>query len=91
MRHVQLSRHARLRCVQRGIDRNLIDTILDWGREEHDHRGGCRYYLGQAEKRKLAKDAPNILRKYGHKLDAVVVMPTDDGSVITVFVRNRRL
>jgi len=86
-----LSKHALLRCVQRGIDRNLIDTILDWGREEYDHRGACRYFLGHTEKKKLAKDAPDLLRKYGRKLDAVVVMPTDHAAIITVFVRNRRI
>jgi hypothetical protein len=91
MRHVQLSKHALLRCVQRGIDQKLIDTILDWGREEYDHRGACRYYLGHAEKRKLTRDAPDLLRKYGRKLDAVVVMPTDHAAIITVFVRNRRI
>ena len=91
IRHVQLSKHALLRCVQRGIDHNLIDTILDWGREEYDHRGGCRYFLGHTEKKKLAKDAPDLLRKYGRKLDAVVVMPTDHAAIITVFVRNRRI
>jgi hypothetical protein len=91
IRDVQLSKHAFLRCVQRGIDQNLIDTILDWGREEHDHRGACRYFLGHTEKKKLAKDAPDLLRKYGRKLDAVVVMPTDHAAIITVFVRNRRI
>ena len=90
IRH-QLSKHALLRCVQRGIDHNLIDTILDWGREEYDHRGACRYFLGHTEKKKLAKDAPDLLRKYGRKLDAVVVMPTDRAAIITVFVRNRRI
>ena len=91
LRHVRLSKHALLRCVQRGIDQHLIDTILDWGREEYDHHGACRYFLGQTEKKKLAKDAPDLLRKYGRKLDAVVVMPTDHAAVITVFVRNRRI
>ena len=60
MRHVQLSKHALWRCVQRGIDRNLIDTILDWGREEYDHRGACRYFLGHTEKKNSPRTRPTF-------------------------------
>ena len=90
MNYIRLSRHADLRCAQRGICQEIIRIILDYGREDYDHRGACRYYLGRYEKRHLAKDSPDLFRKYGRKLDTVVVA-TSTGSpcVITAFVRNR--
>jgi len=47
-------------------------------------------FLGRAEKRRLAREAPEIWRQYGRKLDLVVVMPAKGcQQVVTAFVRNR--
>ena len=85
------SKHASTRCAQRAINKALIDIVLDYGREDYDHRGACRYFLGNPEKRQLLKDSPELFKKLGRKLDAVVVM-TSKGPplVVTTFVRNRR-
>ena len=90
MNDIRLSRHAELRCIRRGIGPEIIRVILDYGREDYDHRGACRYYLGHDVKKHLTKDSPDLFRKYGRKLDTVVVA-TSTGSpcVITAFVRNR--
>ena len=91
MPHVPLSRHADLRCAQRGIDNSVIQFILEKGRVVYDHHGGCRYVLGRAEKRRLARSSPELFRHYGRKLDLVVVLTAKGRpQVITAFVRNRR-
>ena len=91
MAHVPLSHHADLRCAQRGIENSVIQFILDQGRAVYDHHGGCRYFLGQAEKRRLARSSPELVRHYGRKLDLVVVLTAKGRpKVITAFVRNRR-
>ena len=36
-----LTAHARARMQQRGISPAVLDALLDFGRELHDHRG-CR-------------------------------------------------
>ena len=91
MTNIQYSNHAKKRCVQRGIDKAIVDIVLSYGREDYDHKGACRYFLGRLEKRQLLKHAPDVIKKFGRKLDAVVVT-TSKGTplVITTFVRNRR-
>lgn len=85
------SEHAKKRCIQRGIAISVVDLILEHGRRDYDRRGGCRYFLGKREKKKLTKIDPNLFRDMGRKLDAVVVVATDKEShVITTFVRNRK-
>ena len=91
MKSLEFSKHAAMRCAQRGIDKLIIDLILDYGRQDYDHKGGCRYFLGQPEKRQLLVDSPDVMKKFGRKLDVVVVTTAKDPSiVITAFVRDRR-
>ena len=91
MADVIFSKHAAVRCVQRGINHTVVEIILSYGREDYDHRGGCRYFLGHPEKRRLSKDAPELFKKLGRKLDTVVVTRSKAPAfVITSFVRNRR-
>ena len=91
MPDIPLSRHASVRCANRAIDEQIINLIVDHGREDYDHRGGCRMYLGRTEKRRLAHSAPDLFRAYGRKLDTVVVLSSNDPhQVITAYVRNRK-
>ena len=91
MPDIPLSRHAAVRCANRAIDEQIINLIVDHGREDYDHRGGCRMYLGRIEKRRLAHSAPKLFRDYGRKLDTVVVLSSNDPhQVITAYVRNRK-
>ena len=91
MPDIPLSRHAAVRCANRAIDEQIINLIVDHGREDYDHRGGCRMYLGRIEKRRLAHSAPELFRDYGCKLDTVVVLSSNDPhQVITAYVRNRK-
>ena len=90
MQAIYFSNHARLRCAQRGIDEALVHMVLAYGRAVYDHRGTRRCFLGRAEKRRLAREAPEIWRQYGRKLDLVVVMPAKGcQQVVPAFVRNR--
>ena len=91
MKSTVFSKHAAARCAQRGIDKLIIDLILNYGRQDYDHKGGCRYFLGQPEKRQLLEDSPDVMKKFGRKLDVVVVTTAKGPQVvITAFVRGRR-
>ena len=91
MPDIPLSRHASVRCANRAIDEQIINLIVDHGREDYDHRGCCRMYLGRTEKRRLAHSAPNLFRDYGRKLDTVVVLSSKaPHQVITAYVRDRK-
>ena len=85
---IHFSEHARVRCAQRGIDESLIGMVLAYGRAEFDHQGGRRCFLGQSEKRRIAREHPDMMRRYGRKLDLVVVMPAKgEQTIITAYVR----
>ena len=91
MKSTLFSKHAAARCAQRGIDKLIIDLILNYGRQDYDHKGGCRYFLGQPEKRQLLEDSPDVMKKFGRTLDVVVVTTAKGPQVvITAFVRGRR-
>ena len=84
------SEHARVRCAQRGIDESLICMVLAYGRAKYDHHGGWLCFLGQTEKRRVAREHPDMMRRYGRKLDLVVVMPAKgEQTVVTAYVRPR--
>ncbi len=87
---ILFSKHARVRCAQRGIDESLICMVLAYGRAKYDHHGGRLCFLGQSEKRRVARAHPDIVRRYGRKLDLVVVMPAKGRqTVVTAYVRPR--
>ena len=87
---ILFSEHARVRCAQRGIDESLICMVLAYGRAKYDHHGGWLCFLGQTEKRRVAREHPDMMRRYGRKLDLVVVMPAKGvQTVVTAYVRPR--
>jgi len=87
---ILFSEHARVRCAQRGIDESLICMVLAYGRAKYDHHGGRLCFLGQTEKRRVAREHPDMMRRYGRKLDLVVVMPAKgEQAVVTAYVRPR--
>jgi len=87
---ISLTHHARVRCAQRGIDEWLISMILAYGRSEFDHHGGRRCFLGKPEKRRISAEYPELVRRYGRKLDLVVVTPAlEEKTVLTAYVRHR--
>ena len=87
---ILFSEHARVRCAQRGIDESLICMVLAYGQAKYDHHGGWLCFLGQTEKRRVAREHPDMMRRYGRKLDLVVVMPAKgEQTVVTAYVRPR--
>ena len=89
-RATRLSGHARARMQQRGIDRDAIDSILDFGREHHDHHGSVIVMLDRAATRRLARSGG----VEGARLDGLrglYAVVGNDGSVVTVGHRIRRV
>lgn len=80
-----LTTHARLRMQQRRIDLDMIELVIQFGREVCT-RGAIVYALGRNEVTKAAKDG----QKLSHLEGIHVVTSHEDGSVLTVY-RNRDL
>lgn len=85
-----LTRHARSRMQQRGIPPSLVDRVLRYGREVHDHHGAIVVMMDRAARTRMARDGESR----GVALDrlrGVYVVLATDGTIRTVGHRTRRL
>ena len=74
-----LTEHARARMRQRGIPAAVVADLLAYGRTEHDHRGGAIVYFDREA------------RAYARRNSRAYLVLADDGSVVTVGHRYRRI
>ena len=82
--------HAQARCQQRGIRREAIEGILDHGATARVS-GAESYFLDKSGRRRLREDlGERGFRAIERWLNACVVV-ADDGRIITVARRTRRL
>ena len=86
-----LTHHANARLQQRGIPRALLDGLLSYGREVHDHHGSAVVYFDR-KARQLLRDVCGTREfiKIESKLDTYAVVGAD-GAVITVGKRTKRI
>ena len=87
---MELSRHARARMQQRGINAAALDALLDYGRVARAGRGRDIVYFDSRTRARLVRadaaavpEAERVCRSY-----AIVA---SDGTVITVGHRTRRI
>ena len=50
------SKHAEVRAQQRGIPPMLVDRVLRYGREVHDHHGATVYLIDRAGEARIARE-----------------------------------
>jgi hypothetical protein len=86
-----LTDHARARLQQRGIPESVLESLLDFGREAHDHHGSAIVYFDHRARglllRAFGRDTYKRLESH---LDAYAVVARD-GSIVTVGHRTRRI
>ena len=85
-----LSHHAEARMRQRAIPSIIVAWILDYGRDMR-HHGASVYFLNRETRNKLKRDmGAKLYTQIGNRLDAYVVV-SDDGTIVTVGRRYKRL
>jgi len=82
-----LTQHARARLQQRGIAQDVVNELLDFGQEIHDHQGGSIVYFNPEDDRACG-DAE--YRRLESHLNAFAVIGRQ-GQVVTVGHRTRHL
>lgn len=88
---LNLTHHARSRLQQRGIPESIVDRLLDFGREEYDHRGSRIVYFDRRARSLLQKAiGGETYRRIERHLDAYAVIGEHD-EVITVGHRTHRI
>lgn len=88
MSALHLTQHAQARMQQRAIPPAVVEALLDYGREEHDHHGGTIVFFDKAARRRLERLRMN--RALDRYLDAYAVV-AQTGEVITVGHRDKRI
>ena len=84
------TKHAQIRMQQRGIPRLVIDWLLLYGEESHDHIGGIRRYFTKGSIRNLRRDVgTRALKRFSEYLDCYLVEA--DGLVLTSGHRTKRI
>ena len=88
---VALSTHARVRMQQRGIPQQVVESLLQCGRVQHDHHGGRIVFFDRsAWTRACQAGFGGMLREAGRYRRAYLVLG-GDGMVRTVSHRYRRI
>ena len=79
-----LTTHARVRMQQRGISPAVLDVLLAYGREAHDHRGCRIVQFDKRSRRRAARElGGEFFRRIERHLGAYAVIGPDD-AVVTV-------
>lgn len=86
------TKHAAIRCQQRGIP-PLIDQLLDqYGEEQYDGHGGVLVFLTKQSIRSVERDwGREPVRRMAEWLDAYKVRSSHDGTTITAGHRCKRI
>jgi hypothetical protein len=85
-----LSHHAEARMRQRAIPPIIVAWILDYGRDMR-HHGASVYFLNREARNKLKRDiGAKPYAQIENRLDPYVVV-SDDGTIVTVGRRYKRL
>jgi hypothetical protein len=84
------TRHAEVRCQQRGIQPGVVDTIIAFGRQVRRHHAEV-CFLDKPARRRLERElGRDAYRQIADRLNTYVVV-ADDGSVITAAKRLGRI
>jgi hypothetical protein len=87
-----LTWHATRRASKRGIPPLIVEWLFLYGEEKHDGHGGVIRFFGHDSVRRLERDVGHqLVRQLGKYLRTYAVEGTDNGSVITLGWRHRRV
>jgi hypothetical protein len=85
------TQHARVRLQQRGIPRDVVQELLDFGREIHNHRGSSVLFFDrQARERLRGAQGNAAYRRLESHLNTFAVIGKQ-GQIVTVGHRTHRV
>ena len=86
-----LTQHAKARMQQRGITLTTLNSLLDYGAQSHDHRGATIVFFDKKAKSRLLRDSGRAAYRVVEKQLNAYAVVDNDGSVVTVGHRNKRI
>jgi hypothetical protein len=88
---MRLTQHAEVRMQQRGITPQTLQSLLQYGAAAHDHCGAkILFFDKKAKSRLLTRSGREAYRAVEKQLDVYAVI-ANDGSVVTVGHREKRI
>jgi hypothetical protein len=91
MESYPLSHHASIRVQQRGVNREVLDCLLAYGRHAHDHQGSQVVTFDGKSLDALALDEPQSVKNRATDSRNLYAVLSADGVVITAGYRFRRI
>ncbi|MGO9391537.1 hypothetical protein [Rhodoblastus sp.] len=85
-----LTRHAEVRCQQRGIRPEVVATLLEYGRRERRHGAEICFMDRSAHRQAQRALGHDAYARVVDRLDRYLVV-ADDGQIITAAPRLKRL
>ncbi len=86
-----ITHHAQARLQQHGIPAIVIERLLDFGHQMHDHRGGTILFFDHRARNTLRRQiASDSFKQIESHLDIYAVLGSD-GVVVTVGHRTQRI
>lgn len=86
-----MTNHAQTRLQQRGIPKIIVENLLEFGSEIHDHRGSRILYFDHRARRELRSQlGEGMYKRIESRLDAYAVVGRE-GKIVTVGHRTRRI
>lgn len=86
-----LTHHASRRVQQRGVNREVLDGLLAYGRYAPDHQGGHVVTFDERALDALALNEPSSVRARATDSPNLYAVLSSDGVVITAGYRFRRI
>lgn len=84
------SRHAQIRCQQRGISKNVIEVLLSYGTRRYRHGAEVCFMDRPGRRRAAASLGSKRFAGVADRLDCYLVL-SDEGTIITAAPRVRRM
>jgi len=88
---LSMTHHAQSRLQQRGIPHAIVENLLDFGHEAHDHRGSQIVYFDHYARAQLRRQVGSDSYKRMERYLGAYAVVGSDGSVITVGHRTHRI
>ncbi len=86
-----ITHHAQTRLQQRGIPALVVESLLEFGHQAHDHRGGTIIFFDHRARNRLRRQMANDAYKHIEShLDTYAVLGAD-GAIVTVGHRTQRI
>jgi len=91
MLNANLTCHAAKRLQQRGIQGNVLELLLEYGKQEYDHRGTRTLYFNKQARQKVSKAVSGNELKHLRKVFGTYAVVDSDDCVLTVGHRTHRI